>query len=104
MVEHVEANTQVLAEPHTQAIVRLRVEYFDLITRVLGCESDAARGQLLDVHPKTIGRAKGGQVGEVFIAQAVFNLRKHADTLGQYGLTVSFEDLFEVVGPEPGDG
>lgn len=73
-------------------------ERFDLITKALGCESDMARARLLDVDPKTIYRARRGQVGEDFIARAIAIMRNHATELEAIGVRPAFEAMFEVRG------
>lgn len=87
---------QARDNPGTRAGVKLRVDRFDLMTRVLGCESDRARAQMLDVDPRTVSRARAGIVGEEFIAQTLTTMQQHAGELAALGLTGSFEDLFEV--------
>lgn len=82
--------------PGTRAGVFLRDDNFDLITRVLGCESDAARARLLDVDPKTIWRARRGVIGEELIAKTLDTMRRNADRLAELGLSVSFETVFAV--------
>lgn len=81
-------------EPGTRAGVLLRDERFSLITRLLGCESDAARARLLDVDPKTIYRARNGVIGEELIAKTLDMLQRHTEQLAQYGITASFEEVF----------
>lgn len=99
-----QSDSQVLEVSTSQATIRLRDEQFIAMTRLLGCESDSARARLIGVTYRTIYRARRGVVGEVFIAQAIHGLRLHATTLLRYGLTVSFDNLFEVVGPESSHG
>jgi hypothetical protein len=89
---------------NTQAVLRLRGDQFDLMTRILGCESDAARAELIGVNWRTVSRAKAGaKVGEVFIAQTIASLRRETDTLGRYGLKPTLDNLFEVVDAELAD-
>lgn len=84
-----------------RASIRLKPPKFDLITRVLGCESEAARAELLGVTYVTILRARSGaNVGDVFIAQTLASLQRHTDTLRRYNLEPSFDELFEVVTAE----
>lgn len=81
-----------------QAMLRLRVERFDLMTRVLGCESDTARAALINMTYQSVRRAKRDNiVGGVFVAQTIAALRRHEDELRQYGLKPSFDELFEIV-------
>lgn len=83
-------------ESGTRAGVLLRTDRFELMTRVLGCESDLARAKFLNVDPKTLRTARQGRVGEKFIAQVLSSLRTHEEQLGQLGLKPTFEELFEV--------
>jgi hypothetical protein len=76
--------------------VFLNSERFDLITKALGCGSDTARARLLDVDPKTIYRARRGQVGEEFIARAISIMRNNSAKLEAIGVRPSFEAMFEV--------
>lgn len=93
-------NVHDRAHPNTNAVLRLRVDKFDLMTRVLGCESDAARAALLGLTYRTVLRARRGVVGEVFVAQTIFALQREGETLGQYGLKPTLDELFEVVAVE----
>ncbi|AGL19533.1 hypothetical protein L083_6023 [Actinoplanes sp. N902-109] len=80
----------------TRVGVRLREAEFDLITRILGCESDAARARLLDINPKTVTRVRRGVIGEEFIAKTLIMLRNNAEALAKVNIGTSFEDVFEV--------
>jgi hypothetical protein len=84
----------------TDAGVFLNSERFDLITKALGCDSELARARLLDVDPKTIYRARRGQVGEDFIARAIAAMRQRADELEAIGIRPAFEAMFEVRGKQ----
>ena len=77
--------------------IRLKADRFDLITRVLGCDSDEARARLINVSPKTIYRARRGSLGQELIAQTLITLRDRRDELAAYNLIPSFDELFEVV-------
>lgn len=104
---HVTSNMQVRERPNTQvptqAVLRLRMEQFDLMTRLLGCESDTARAELIGVTYRTIWRARKPldrdqpQSHDKLIAQAVANLRLHADELAKYGLHPTLDSLSEVI-------
>jgi hypothetical protein len=83
--------------PGTDAEIRLRVDRFELMTRVLGCESDLARAYLIGVDPRTISRARQGVIGEVFMAKLVTALRRNRPRLAELGLEPTLDDLFEVV-------
>jgi len=78
----------------------LRVEKFELMTRVVGATSIVERSDLIGVHAKTIRRAMDGIVGEVFMAKTVLALRRHESELRACGLTPSLDELFEVVDAE----
>ena len=77
--------------------IRLKTDRFDLITRVLGCDSDEARARLINVSAKTIYRAKRGTLGQELIAQTLITLGDRRDELAAYNLVPSFDELFEVV-------
>lgn len=78
------------------AALRLRQARFDLITRILGCESDTARAELIGMSARTIDRARRGMFGVDFIANTYAAFKRHEDTLAQLNITVSLDDLFEV--------
>jgi len=82
--------------PGTRAAILLREEQFALVTRLLGCQSDAARARLLGCDPKTIRRVREGVIGEEFIAKTVALLQRHADELARYGIEARFETVFHV--------
>lgn len=90
-------NMHVHDSQNMQPSLRLRVEKFDLMTRILGCESEAARAELVGVSYRTMLRARTKNIGEVFAAQTIVSLRRHQDTLGRYGLKPTLDELFEVV-------
>jgi hypothetical protein len=92
------SGTYAREESGIDAGVFLNSERFDLITKALGCESEAARARLLDVDPKTIYRARRGQVGEDFIARAIAIMRHHTSELEAIGVRPAFEAMFEVHG------
>lgn len=87
-------------ESGIDAGVFLNSERFDLITRALGCDNETARARLLDVDPKTIYRARRGQIGEDFIARAIAIMRHHATELEAIGIKPAFEAMFEVHGKQ----
>lgn len=78
--------------------VFLNDERFDLITKALGATNETARARLLDVDPKTIYRARRGQIGEDFIARAIAIMRHRSAELQAIGINPSFEAMFEVRG------
>jgi hypothetical protein len=80
-----------------QGVIRLKADQFDLITRVLKCDSDEARARLINVSAKSIYRARRGGLGQQLIAQTLINLRDRHDELAKYNLIPSFDELFEVV-------
>lgn len=81
----------------TRAGVLLKEDRFDLITRILGCESDLARSRLLEMDPKTIYRArKGGVVGEEFIARVLHAMQRNSEQLGELGISPTFEEVFKI--------
>jgi hypothetical protein len=89
--------TDARDKPGTHAGVLLKEDRFDLITRILGCESDVARSRLLEMDPKTIYRARrGGVVGEEFIARVLHAMQRHSEQLAELGITPTFEEVFKV--------
>lgn len=94
-------------ERELQASIRLKKRNdetaFHLMTRILGCESNAARGALIHMDPKTVDRARHGIIGRDFIANALYWLGRKRDELAEFGLDPSFENLFEVLAPEGAD-
>src|SRR5262245_24110307 len=82
---------------HRRAVIRLRVDRFNLMTSVLGMQSDLAQADLLGVNPKTVYRAKLGNFGHDFIAQTLVSLGDRRDELGKLNLCPTFDELFEVV-------
>lgn len=80
-----------------RAGIRLKSDRFDLMTRIVGCESDEARARLLGVSVKTIWRARRGTLGVDFIAQTLFALGCHYGELAARNLLPCFDELFEVV-------
>lgn len=83
-------------EPGTRARVLLREEQFDLITRAMGCTSEAGRARLLEVDPKTIYRARHGVLGEEFIAKVLDAMERHQSKLAELGFTAGFGEVFEL--------
>lgn len=91
-------DTDAPLDAGTNATIRLRLDRFELMTRVVGATTSAARAQLIGVDRKTIYRAiEEGTIGEVFMAQTVAALRRHSETLASCGLTPTLDELFEVV-------
>lgn len=83
--------------PGKRAKLQLRTERFDLMTRVIGIVREKHRAELVGVDVRTLLRARKGIVGEVFVAGVISGLRQHSQTLAQYGLEPTLNDLFEVV-------
>lgn len=81
----------------TQAVIRARMDRFDLMTRVLGCESDLAREKLTGLDDRTIRRARTGYVSGVFVAKALTSLRAYERELAARNLRPTFDELFEVL-------
>lgn len=82
----------------TKAAILPRMGQFDLMTRILGCESDAARAELIDVAARTMSRARAGEpVGGQFVANTIATLRAHERALAARNLRPTFDALFEVV-------
>lgn len=74
----------------------MRVTHFLRCMRALKCDSDVARSRLLDVDPKTVYNARQGKaISGDFVAKTLAVFRSRAAELG--GLSVEFDDLFEVV-------
>jgi hypothetical protein len=94
-------DTNVSPDRDPKAVIRLKVENdetnFDLMTRIVGRGNDTARGDLIGMDRKTISRARGGVVGEDFIANTIIALRKHERLLSTCGQRPDFDSLFEIV-------
>lgn len=78
------------------ATIRLRADKFDLMTRILGCENEPARAELIGVTARTISRARAGLIGEAFMAKTIHALRQRLPELQRYGLDPTLDELFEV--------
>lgn len=87
----------VRSDTATQAVILARMDRFDLYTRVLGCETDVARGELIGMTDRAVRRARQGAVGGVFVANTLAALRRFERELAACNLRVTFEELFEVV-------
>ena len=88
----------VPTRPVTRNVIRARMDRIDLMTRVLGCESDPERGRLLGLTDKTIRRAREGIfVGGIFVANTIAGLRAHERELAARNLRPVFDELFEVL-------
>lgn len=94
---HVSHTTDDEVEVQPQAVLRLRVDRFDLMTRILGCETELARAELIGMDYRSIWRARNGAVGTTFAANTVAALREHSAELAKYNLSVGLDELFEVV-------
>jgi hypothetical protein len=77
--------------------IRLKADRFDLMTKILGLNTDEARARFIDVNAKTLYRARHGSLGHELIAQTLISLRDRREELAVYNLTPSFDELFEVV-------
>ena len=77
--------------------IRLKADRFDLMTRVVGCESEEARAFLLGVDPKTVARARRRPADVNFIAQTLYALGCRRDELAVHNLVPRFDELFDVV-------
>jgi len=73
------------------------MDRIDLMTRVIGCESDTARAALTGISTRHWNRARSGHVGAVFVANTIVALRKHERELAARNLKPSFDELFEIV-------
>jgi hypothetical protein len=97
-------DTDAPDERELQASICLKVKndetMFDLMTRILGCESDNARGALIRMDRKSVQRARQGVIGEIFIANALYWLGTKRDILAEFNLDPVFETVFEVVAPD----
>lgn len=82
--------------PAVRAGIFLNTEHFGQLGRVLNLTTDVALSRAIGVTERTINRARGGQVGEQFIAATLAFFKEHEEELARYRLTAKFEDLFEV--------
>lgn len=98
-VQHVSYNMDV-TYPEGRTDVRpgvlLRSEHFALVARLLNLNSDAALSRAIGMDRITISRAREGVIGERFIAAVLAAFAEHAGALGELGVGVKFEDLFEI--------
>jgi len=81
----------------TDSVIRARMDAFDLMTRVLGCESDVDRAELLNLTTKMIQRARKGYVGSRFVARTLTGLRAFERELIKRNLRPTWDALFEAV-------
>lgn len=100
IVGHMPRDADAPIDRDTSATIRIRKDRFDLMTRIAGAPTPAARAALIGVDRKTIRRALAGSVGEVFMANTVTALRRHSVTLAANGLAPTLDELFEVVAVE----
>lgn len=90
-------HVQPQPDTDTVAVIQARMDRLDLMTRVLGCESDVARADLLGVSTKAIQRARSGYVSGRFVAGAIAGLRAHERELVARNLHPTFDELFRVL-------
>lgn len=86
-------------EPDTRAAVRLRVEAFAAMWRVVGATTNDEIAAQMEMSSRQIRRVRNGEVpaGEVFIARTLASLRPHARQLRRAGVgEPTFDNLFEV--------
>lgn len=80
-----------------RATIQLRADRFALMFAAIGVTKDEEIAALAGYSDRTIRRARAGQLGEVFIANTIHALRRHADKLARYGLEPTLDELFTVV-------
>jgi len=69
---------------------------------VLGLTKDHEIASRAGYSIRTVIRARQGEpVGSAFVANTIHTLQQHADRLQRYGLTPSFDELFEVIEQQP---
>lgn len=73
------------------------MDRLELMTRILGCETDTARAALIGITPRHWSRAREGHVGSVFVANTIAALRQRERELVARNLRPTFDELFEVV-------
>jgi hypothetical protein len=76
--------------------IEFRFDQFLVMTAILGATNDAERAALIQMDPKTLRRARDGIIGHEFMGKTVAGLRRHAQKLASYGISVSLDALFEV--------
>jgi len=89
----------------TQAVVTARMDQIDLMTKAIGCDTDAARADLTHMSARHWRRAREGQpIGVTFIANTITALRQYERTLSRKRLKPTFDNLFEIVERAREDG
>lgn len=74
------------------------MDQIDLMTKAIGCETDAARADLTHMSARHWRRAREGQpIGVTFIANTLVALRQFERALARRRLRPTFDSLFEVV-------
>lgn len=68
---------------------------------LLGATKDNEIAAMAGYKPRTISRARAGQLGHTFVINTVYTLQRHADRLAEYGITPTLDELFEVVENRP---
>lgn len=80
-----------------RAGIYLKPERLTLYAVALNLTNNAAISEAIGVAERTVKRSmEGDVVGEKFIAAMLRGFGEHKATLARWGLTVQFEDLFEV--------
>ncbi|PZG15064.1 hypothetical protein C1I95_20365 [Micromonospora craterilacus] len=78
--------------------IRLDVARHTELFAAIGCDTAAKIAAATGVTERTVRRARQGVIGEVFMAQTITALRRHADTLRQHGHEPpALGDLFCIV-------
>lgn len=90
-------DTDDTATSDAHAIV-VRWQQFALMWAVLGLTKDHEIAPRVGCSTRSLIRARDGEpMSAGFVADTLHTLGQHADKLDKYGLTPSFDDLFQVV-------
>jgi hypothetical protein len=81
--------------------LRLRLDHFDLVTRMIGYTTWQAKAEFIGVDPATLSRVRrdGGRVSERVVAAILAALDRHRGWFAEKNTSIAFEALFTIVTP-----
>jgi hypothetical protein len=80
--------------------VRLCVDHFDFVTRMLGHTTWQAKAEFIGMDPATLSRARSGAVvGEKLVARTLVALDRHRGWFAEKNTAITFDSLFEIASP-----
>lgn len=89
-------DTDVPLPREADGAFKIKREAFDLMMALVGAHTDAEIADVIDMHTRTVQRAREGQFGGEFMKNTVIGLRKHQEKLSRYGQHPTLGNLFEV--------